>query len=61
LSPINLVTDANGKFTTNLPFGYEFYIETQMQGFIPNAINFSTKNYTTAQTVVLEKIQMEKK
>ncbi len=61
LAIINLETDANGKFTTNLPFGYEFYIETQMPGYIPNAINFSTKNSSTAQTVVLEKIQMEKK
>jgi hypothetical protein len=61
LEPIFLETDVNGKFTTNLPFGYEFYIETQLLGYIPNAMNFSTKNYSTAQTVVLEKIQMEKK
>ena len=61
LAALNLVTDANGKFMCNLPFGYEFYIETQMSGYIPNAMNFSTKNYTTSQSVVLEKIQMEKK
>ena len=61
LAPFNLVTDANGKFMCNLPFGYEFYIETQMNGYIPNAMNFSTRNYSTSQTVVLEKIKMEKK
>lgn len=56
LATLVLETTANGKFTCDLPFGHEYYIETQPKGYEPNAINFSTKSFTSFQTVELEKI-----